>query len=93
MRDDSENNLALKRGDRVKHPETSEKFAQRLLTVKEAGSCLALGPWRVRSMIYRGELPYLRLGRRILLDLKDLDSLVEAKKQRECCTRSNLKEV
>jgi excisionase family DNA binding protein len=71
----------------VKHPETNEKFAQRLLTVKEAGSYLALGPCRVRALIHRGEVSYVKLGRRILLDLKDLDALVETKKRRECCTR------
>ena len=74
------------------HSNAEHKLSQRLLTVKEAGSYLALGPWRIRSLIYRGELPYVRLGRRILLDLKDLDSLVEAKKQKECA-RSDPKEV
>jgi excisionase family DNA binding protein len=64
--------------------DVKDSRSQRLLTVKQAGSYLALGQWRIRSLIYRGELPYIRLGRRILLDLKDLDSLVKAKKRREC---------
>jgi excisionase family DNA binding protein len=68
----------------VKHFGTEPALSQRLLTVKEAGSYLALGSWRIRSLIYRGELAYVRLGRRILIDLKDLDALIESKKQKEC---------
>ena len=67
----------------MKHIEKEAVFSQRLLTVKEAGSYLALGSWRIRSLIYRGELAYVRLGRRILIDLKDLDALIESKKQKE----------
>ncbi|HXP68631.1 MAG TPA: helix-turn-helix domain-containing protein [Candidatus Dormibacteraeota bacterium] len=65
--------------------EPKQKLSQRLLTIKEAGAYLALGPWRIRSLICRGELPYIRLGRRILVDVKDLCDLIE--KHREC-TRS-----
>jgi excisionase family DNA binding protein len=76
----------------VQNEGAERKLSQRLLTIKEAGAYLALGPWRVRSLIYRGELPYVRLGRRILLDLKDLDFFVEAKKVQECM-RHNRREA
>ena len=46
---------------------------KRLFTLKEAGSYIGLSHWRVRSLIYSGQLAYVRLGRRILIDLKDLD--------------------
>jgi excisionase family DNA binding protein len=62
--------------------------SQRLLTLREAGAYLALGQWRIRSLIYGGELAYVRLGRRILVDLKDLDALIDSKKQRECMRHS-----
>jgi excisionase family DNA binding protein len=64
--------------------EAEQKLSQRLLTIKEAGSYIALGPCRIRSLIYRGELPYIRLGRRILIELKDLDALIDSKKHEEC---------
>ena len=57
---------------------------KRLLTPNEAGSYIGLSHWRVRSLIYSGQLAYVRLGRRILIDLKDLDALIDSKKQREC---------
>ena len=49
--------------------------AKRLYTLKQAGVYIGLSHWRVRSLIYSGQLAYIRLGRRILTDLKDLDTL------------------
>jgi excisionase family DNA binding protein len=63
-----------------------QMLSQRLLTINEAGTYLALGPWRVRSLIYRGELPFIRLGRRLLVGLKDLDAYINSK--RECVPQS-----
>jgi excisionase family DNA binding protein len=63
------------------------KDERRLLTVEQAGQYVALGRWRIRSLIYSGQLPYVRLGRRILIDLKDLDALIDSKKQQECMQR------
>jgi excisionase family DNA binding protein len=68
----------------VSQSEPKPKLSPRLLTIKEAGSYIALGPCRIRSMLNRGELQFIRLGRRILIDLKDLDALIDSKKQQEC---------
>jgi excisionase family DNA binding protein len=56
---------------------------KRLLTVEEAGILLALGPWRVRTLIWSGELPYVRLGRRILIETCELEALIQRKKRCE----------
>jgi hypothetical protein len=45
---------------------------KRLFTLNEAGVYIGLSHWRVRSLIYSGQLAYIRLGRRILVDLEDL---------------------
>ena len=63
---------------------------KRLFTLNEAGVYIGLSHWRVRSLIYSGQLAYVRLGRRILIDLKDLDALIDSKKQRECMRHSRL---
>ena len=65
---------------------------KRLFTLNEAGVYIGLSHWRVRSLIYSGQLAYVRLGRRILIDLKDLDALIDSKKQQECM-RQNRREV
>ena len=54
----------------------------RLLGVREAAAYLSLSHWTVREMAWRGEVPEVRLGRRLLFDLRDLDALIETSKQR-----------
>jgi excisionase family DNA binding protein len=69
----------------------SEKTKQghagkRLCTVREAGEMIALGPWAVRRLIARGELPFVRIGRRILIATEDVDALINARK----CTNARV---
>jgi excisionase family DNA binding protein len=56
---------------------------QRLLSVEEAGTLIGLGKWRIRALIYRGELPYVLLGRRKMVDIRDIEALIESNKRRE----------
>jgi len=53
---------------------------RRLISIQEASEYLAVSGWTVRRMIWNGELPHVRRGRRILLDLRDLDSWIEREK-------------
>jgi excisionase family DNA binding protein len=56
-------------------------LSKRLYTLKEAGVYIGLSHWSIRSLIYSGQLAYVRLGRRILIDQIDLDGLIDARKQ------------
>jgi excisionase family DNA binding protein len=65
--------------DRVHSTEPSK----RLLSISEAGA-ITLGSWFIRRLIYSGELPYLRVGkRRIAIDPDDLEAYIQRKKQKE----------
>lgn len=55
-------------------------ISKRLLTVAEAGVFVNLGPWCIRRLIYSGQIPYVKIGRRILLDRKDIEEFIEARK-------------
>jgi excisionase family DNA binding protein len=78
---------SMHRGVQVEERESQMgAFPKRLYTLKQAGVYIGLSHWRVRSLIYSGQLAYVRLGRRILIDLKDLDALIDSKKQQECIT-------
>lgn len=57
------------------------RLNQRLYSVDEAATYLGISPWTVREMIWRGDLACIRLGRRVLLDLQDLDRLIIEHKQ------------
>jgi excisionase family DNA binding protein len=52
----------------------------RLLGVKEAAKYIGATIWFVRTEIWAGNLPYLTLGKRFVIDVADLDRWIEAKK-------------
>jgi len=55
----------------------------RLVNIKEAAKYLGCAVWTLRDLEWRGELPAVRnLGRRILFDVRDLDQLIQKKKER-----------
>lgn len=59
-----------------------ELLKKRLLTIKEAGIYLGRSEWSVRELIWAGSLPSVKVGRRIHLDIYDLDKWIEAHKTR-----------
>jgi excisionase family DNA binding protein len=57
-----------------------ERPRKRLYTINQAAEYLGRSPWAVRSMIWTGKLPAVRDGKRLLLDVHDLDRWIEASK-------------
>ncbi|MEW6163089.1 MAG: helix-turn-helix domain-containing protein [Nitrospirota bacterium] len=59
----------------------SQRPNKRLYSLKEASQYLGLGIWSIRKKVWNGEIPYVKAGqRRILLDIKDMDSWIEKNK-------------
>jgi excisionase family DNA binding protein len=54
--------------------------SKRLYSIKEAGEYLGRTVWAVREMIWAGKLPIVKDGKRILLDIHDMDSWIEKNK-------------
>lgn len=65
---------------RITNP--SQKPNKRLYSIPEAGQYLGRTIWSIREMIYAGKLPYIRDGRRMLLDIHDMDSWIENNRTR-----------
>jgi excisionase family DNA binding protein len=61
----------------------STAIRPRLLGVRAAADLLSISPWTVRALVWNGELPEVRVGRRLLLDVRDLESFIERNKRRE----------
>ena len=55
----------------------------RLLSIKGAAFYLGLSYWGLRGLIWNGSLPAVRAGRRILVDIRDLDAWIERNKSNE----------
>lgn len=60
------------------------KLQKRLYSVKEAAIYLGRTAWALREMLWAGKIPYIRDGRRILLDIRDMDNWIEKHKMQEC---------
>lgn len=59
-----------------------ESAAIRLLSLKTgAAPYLGISYWSLRALIERGEIPIVRMGRRILVDIEDLNSWIERNKE------------
>lgn len=56
-------------------------LSQRLLTLPEAAHYLGCTLWSVRELIWKGDLPYTRFGKRFQVDRRDLDELVDREKR------------
>jgi excisionase family DNA binding protein len=67
-------------GDSSKH---EAKVSKRLYSVPEAALYLGRSSWSVRRLIWSGELPEVRAGRRVHLDIKDLDTFIDRHKAQE----------
>jgi excisionase family DNA binding protein len=63
-------------------PKGSPAQPQRLLTLKDAAVVLGTSTATVRRLVSAGKLPMVRLTRRIQIDMRDLERLVEQAKDR-----------
>jgi excisionase family DNA binding protein len=57
---------------------TNPQVHKRLYSINEASVYLGRSVWAVREMLWAGKIPYIRDGRRILLDIHDMDSWIES---------------
>jgi excisionase family DNA binding protein len=56
------------------------RATRRLLTLPEAATYLGLSTWTVRDLTWKGRLPVVRITRKLLFDLRDLDALIDQEK-------------
>lgn len=55
----------------------------RLVSEQEAAHYLGVSYWTVRNLRFRGELPSIKIHRRILIDRQDLDAYIARLKKVE----------
>ena len=52
------------------------RLPRRLVSQQEAATYLGISYWTLRDLVFRRDLPSLRIGRRLLLDLRDLEAFI-----------------
>ncbi len=68
----------VKKAQRINNPVGILK--KRLYSISESAEYLGRSVWSVRELIYSGRLPCVKVGRRIHLDIVDLDKWIEMNK-------------
>ena len=64
------------------HP-AQPRATKRLYTLAEAGTYLGRSAWSVRRLVWAGELPKVQAGRRVHVDIRDMDEFIEKHKETE----------
>jgi len=59
------------------------KKLKRLYTIEEAAAYLGRTGWAIRHLIWGGKLPAVRVGKRIHIDVEDMNRFIEQNKVRE----------
>ena len=52
----------------------------RLLSQHEAATYLGISYWTIRDLVFRRDLPFVKIGRRVLVDRLDLDAYLDRSK-------------
>ncbi len=59
------------------------RINKRLYSIPEAAAYLGRSVWSMREMVWAGKLPAVRDGRRIFIDLEDMNRWIELNKVKE----------
>jgi len=53
---------------------------KRLYTIEESAVYLGRSVWSIRELIWKGEIPSVKVGRRLHVDIIDMDTFIEKNK-------------
>ena len=65
---------------RRRHNSVSHAPVQRLYDLKQAAQYLGRAVWGVRELIWAGKLPVVKSGRKMYLDIEDMNQFIEREK-------------
>lgn len=61
-----------------KHRRGKRQPSPRLMSIRDAAAYLACSEWVMRSLIDKGELPHLNVGKKLRVDRGDLDTFIDS---------------
>lgn len=68
------------KAQRITNPQ--RVLSKRLYNIKEGAVYLGRTVWAVREMLWAGKMPYVKDGKRILLDINDMNEWIDRSKTR-----------
>ena len=57
-----------------------EKLNKRLYSIEETAEYLGRSVWSIRELIWKGLIPCVKVGRRVHIDIYDLEKFIEKHK-------------
>ena len=77
------NNLSkpLQNNSQKEEQRIDSPLPKRLYTIKEAGYYMGRTLWSMRELVWAGKLPIVRSGKRIFIDMKDMDNYIDKNKE------------
>jgi excisionase family DNA binding protein len=57
-------------------------LSKRLFSIKDSAVYLGRSVWAIREMLWAGKMPYVKDGKRILLDIQDMNEWIDRSKTR-----------
>ena len=64
----------------IQYPQ--DRKQKRLYSIKEASTYLGISTWTVRDLIWKGSIGQVKIGTRILIDIRELDGFIDTNKTR-----------
>jgi excisionase family DNA binding protein len=61
-----------------------DRNQKRLFSIKEASTSLGVSGWTIRDLIWKGSISQIKIGARVLIDIRELDGFIDTNKTR--CT-------
>ena len=71
-------NIPIQKAHEIDNP--VRIIPKRLFSIKEAAVYLGRSVWAVREMLWAGKIPFVKDGRRLLIDIRDMDTWIESSK-------------
>jgi excisionase family DNA binding protein len=68
------------KAQRIDNPQC--RIPKRLYSIKEGALYLGRSVWALREMLWAGKMPYVKDGKRILLDIQDMNEWIDRSKTR-----------
>ena len=74
-------NSMISRPRKNAEQQTVELVEHKLVGMRQAGEILGVHPWTVRTLCWKGALPYVRVGRLVKVDMADLLAFIARHKE------------
>jgi excisionase family DNA binding protein len=58
----------------------AEKIQKRLLTIEETSEYLSISPKGLYNMVYRREIPFVKIKGKLRFDIREIDNWIEEQK-------------